>query len=50
MHLDIPLAGHATVTASVTAPASGTTAVLVLKSSKDGTVLFQDDGEVFTLQ
>ena len=35
---------------TVTAPASGTTAVLVLKSSKNGTVLFQDDGELFTLQ
>jgi hypothetical protein len=50
MHLDIPLAGHATVTAAVTAPASGTTAVLVLKSSKNGTMLFEDDGEAFTLQ
>lgn len=50
MHLDIPLAGHATVTASVTAPPAGTTAVLVLQSSKNGTVLFRDDGEAFTLQ
>ena len=50
MQLDIPLAGHATVTATVTAPASGTTAVLVLKSSKNGTMLFEDDGEAFTLQ
>jgi len=50
MHLDIPLAGHATVTASVAAPSAGTTAVLVLQSSKDGTVLFRDDGELFTLQ
>jgi hypothetical protein len=50
MHLDVPLGGHATVTAAVTAPASGTTAVLVLKSSKNGTMLFEDDGEAFTLQ
>jgi hypothetical protein len=50
MHLDIPLGGHATVTATVTAPASGTTAVLVLKSSKNGTILFEDDGEAFALQ
>jgi hypothetical protein len=50
MHLDIPLAGHATVTANVTAPSAGTSAVLVLQSSKNGTVLFRDDGEVFTLQ
>ena len=50
MHLDVPLAGHANVTATVTAPAAGTTAVLVLKSSKNGTVVFQDDGELFTLQ
>jgi hypothetical protein len=49
-HLDIPLAGHATVTANVTAPASGGTAVLVLKSSKGGVQLFVDDGETFTLQ
>ena len=34
----------------MTAPTAGTTAVLILKSSKNGTVLFQDDGEVFTLQ
>jgi hypothetical protein len=50
MHLDVPLAGHGTVTAAMTAPTAGTTAVLILKSSKNGTVLFQDDGEVFTLQ
>jgi hypothetical protein len=49
MHLDIPLAGHATVTATVTAPASGTTAVLILQSSKNGQVIFRDDGQVFTL-
>jgi hypothetical protein len=49
MHLDIPLAGHATVTATVTAPASGTTAVLILQSSKNGQVIFRDDGPVFTL-
>ena len=49
MHLDIPLAGHATVTATVTAPASGTTAVLILQSSKNGQVIFRDDGHVFTL-
>jgi hypothetical protein len=50
MHLDVPLAGHAPLTANVTAPASGTTAVLVLQSSKNGIVLFRDDGELFTLQ
>jgi hypothetical protein len=50
MHLDIPLAGHTTVSVTVTAPSSGNTAVLVLQSSKGGTVLFRDDGESFTLQ
>jgi hypothetical protein len=50
MHLDIPLAGHTTITATVAAPTAGTTAVLVLKSSKNGTMLFVDDGEAFTLQ
>jgi hypothetical protein len=50
MQLDIPLGGHANITATVTAPASGTSAVLVLKSSKNGTMLFEDDGEAFTLQ
>ena len=50
MHLEIPLAGHAMITANVTAATPGTTAVLVLQSSKDGTVLFLDDGELFTLQ
>lgn len=50
MQLDIPLAGHATVTVNVTAPSSGTTAVLVLQSRKNGTVLFRDDGEAFTVQ
>ena len=49
MRLDIPLAGHATVTATVTAPASGTTAVLILQSSKNGQVIFRDNGQVFTL-
>src|SRR5439155_9289866 len=44
MQLNIPLGGHATATATVTAPAAGTTAVRVLKSSKNGTVVFQDDG------
>ena len=50
MHVEVPLAGHVTVTASVTAPSSGTTAVLVLQSSKNGTVLFRDEAEAFTLQ
>jgi len=34
----------------VSAPASGTTAVLVLQSSKDGQVIFRDDAQVFTLK
>lgn len=50
MHVDVPLAGHVNLTAKVTAPSSGTTAVLVLQSSKNGSVIFRDDGEAFTLQ
>ncbi len=50
MHVDVPLAGHVNVTATVTAPSAGSTAVLVLQSSKNGSVIFRDDGESFTLQ
>jgi len=50
MHVDVPLAGHVNVTLNVTAPSSGTTAVLVLESRKSGTVMFRDDGEAFALQ
>jgi hypothetical protein len=50
MHLDIALGQHQTVTIPVTAPAAGTTAVLVLQSGKAGQVIFRDDGQQFRLQ
>ena len=50
MHLDIPLGQRAMVTIAVTAPAAGTSAVLVLQSSKDGRTLFRDDAQQFGLQ
>ena len=50
MRLAIPLAQRQTVTIGVTTPASGSAAVLVLQSSKDGRVIFRDDGQQFRLQ
>ena len=50
VQLDIPLGSRKTTSISVTAPASGTAAVLVLESSKGGSVIFRDDGQVFKLQ
>jgi hypothetical protein len=50
MTLQIPLGSHMTTSISVTAPSSGTTAVLVLQSSKGGQVIFRDDAESFSLQ
>jgi hypothetical protein len=50
MILDIPPGQRAMVTIAVTAPATGTSAVLVLQSSKDGRVLFRDDAQQFALQ
>ena len=48
--LQIPLGSHATTSISVTAPASGSSAVLILQSSKSGQVIFRDDAEAFTLK
>jgi hypothetical protein len=50
MHVDVPLGRHVMAPISVTAPASGTTAVLVLQSTKNGNVVFRDDAETFRLQ
>ncbi len=50
MRVDIPLGQKAMVTIAVTVPATGTSAVLVLQSSKDGRMLFRDDAEQFGLQ
>jgi hypothetical protein len=37
-------------TIMVKAPSSGSTGVLILQSSKNGSVVFHDEGEVFRLQ
>ncbi len=48
--LDIPLGSRTTPSISVTTPSSGTNAVLVLQSSKNGQVIFRDDAEKLQLQ
>ena len=48
--LNIPLGQHMTTTIQVSAPPNGTTAVLILQSSKNSQVIFRDDGQVFTLK
>ena len=48
--LTVPLGQRSTVGITVTAPSSGTKAVLVLTSSKNGQQIFTDDAETFTLQ
>ena len=50
MRLTIPLGQRQTISIGVTAPATGTAAVLVLQSAKDGRVIFRDDGQQFRLQ
>ena len=50
MRLTIPLGQRQTVTIGVTTPATGTTAVFVLQSSKDGRAIFRDDGERLRLR
>ena len=49
MRLTIPLGQRQTVTIGVTTPTTGSTAVLVWQSSKDGRVIFRDDGQLFRL-
>ena len=48
--LQIPLGSHVTTSISVAAPASGSSAVLILQSSKSGQVIFRDDAEAFSLK
>jgi hypothetical protein len=48
--LEIPLGSRTNTTISVTAPSSGSNAVLILQSSKNGQVIFKDDGEKLKLQ
>jgi len=50
MHVDVALGQRATASLTVTAPSSGTNAVLILQSSKNGVVIFRDDAELFRLQ
>ena len=46
----VPLGQRSAISITVTAPSSGTKAVLVLTSTKNGQQIFMDDGEAFTLQ
>ncbi len=48
--LNIPLGSRMNTTIMVKAPSSGSTGVLILQSSKNGNVVFHDEGEVFLLQ
>ncbi len=48
--LNIPLGSRMNTTITVKAPSSGSTGVLILQSSKNGSVVFHDEGEVFQLQ
>jgi hypothetical protein len=48
--LDIPLGSRTNTSITVTAPSSGTSAVLVLQSSKNGETIFRDDAEKFSLK
>jgi hypothetical protein len=50
MRLAIPLGQRQTITVGVTAPSTGTAAVLVLQSARDGRVILRDDGQQFRLQ
>jgi len=50
MRLTIPLGQRTTTAVNVMAPSTGTSAVLVLQSSKDGRVIFRDDAQQFQLQ
>jgi len=48
--VDVPFATMATKSVTITAPASGTKCYLVLRAAKNGTTLFEETDEVFTLQ
>ncbi|WP_433888953.1 RICIN domain-containing protein [Streptomyces sp. CA-111067] len=47
--LDVPLAGRTSTTVSFTAPTSGSAVYLTLQTAKNGTTLFSDAREMFSL-
>ena len=48
--VDVPLGSMATKAITMSAPASGTKCYLVLRAQKNGTTLFEETDESFTLQ
>jgi hypothetical protein len=48
--VDVPLASMVTKSITMTAPTSGTKCYLVLRAQKNGTTLFEETDESFTLQ
>jgi hypothetical protein len=50
MTVDVPLASMATKSITMTAPTSGPKCYLVLRAQKNGTTLFEETDESFTLQ
>ena len=48
--VDVPLASMVTKSITMTAPSSGTKCYLVLRAAKNGTTLFEETDESFTLQ
>lgn len=48
--VDVPVASMATKSITMTAPTSGTKCYLVLRAQKNGTTLFEETDESFTLQ
>jgi len=48
--VDVPLATMATKSVTITAPTSGTKCYLVLRAAKNGTTLFEETDEAFTVQ
>lgn len=50
MTLEVPLGGRVTQPITVAAPASGSTATLILEARKGGRLLFREDAQSFQLQ
>jgi hypothetical protein len=48
--VDVPLASSISRSITMTAPASGTKCYLVLRAAKNGTTLFEETDEAFTVQ
>ena len=48
--VDVPLASMVTKSITITAPTSGAKCYLVLRAAKNGTILFEETDESFTLQ